>query len=73
MQKLSPSPFRVYTGPIKFEGDWPGYFYRGDDAKILADVLSHVASCLDDPLLAARLIRERDRLMECQVNRASDA
>jgi hypothetical protein len=22
---------RIKTGPMAFEGDWPGYFFRGDE------------------------------------------
>ena len=27
---------RLATGPLKTPGDWPGYFFRGDEALALA-------------------------------------
>jgi hypothetical protein len=33
---------RVETGPLQFEGDWPGVFIRGDNALHFAMVLEMV-------------------------------
>lgn len=33
---------RVETGPVQFGDDWPGYFFRGDDAARLRHTLEVV-------------------------------
>ena len=38
---------RTNTGPLKFDGDWAGFFYRGDDALSFANMLRMVADGLE--------------------------
>jgi len=33
---------RPETGPMQFEGDWPGLFIRGDNAHIMARALENI-------------------------------
>jgi hypothetical protein len=39
VRRLAGQTERVETGPIMFEGDWPGTFIRGDDAHNFACML----------------------------------
>ena len=41
---------RAETGPVRFGDDWPGVFFRGDDAHSCAIAISEIAARLDtDP------------------------
>lgn len=35
-----PPDYRIGTGGVKFDEDWPGYFMRGDDALWVASLIS---------------------------------
>ena len=47
IQKL-PSSYRVETGRMQVEGDWPGVFIRGDDALGYSRALRQAFACLND-------------------------
>lgn len=42
------APKRMETGVVQFDGDWPGVFFRGDEAIAAADMLDIVAKEFDD-------------------------
>ena len=65
MQKAK-AGYRVSTGPVQFDNDWPGYFMRGDE--LLVGLLDYVADQLDDAVLADRLRREAEKMRECLVH-----
>lgn len=62
---------RPNTGPMQFGIDWPGFFFRGDDAISTATTLRMLADHLDDPALRESgviyLNRLADQLCECAV------
>ena len=55
---------RMPTGPVQFGDDWPGYFFRGDDAFALANVLDKAAQTAMRPY-AAELRRYAEELRQC--------
>lgn len=38
---------RIETGPVQFGDDWPGSFFRGDNASFLALDIRHVMALLE--------------------------
>jgi hypothetical protein len=62
---------RIETGVLAHDGDWPGFFMRGDDALSTARSLHAIAEKIDDPVVRAGgiafLRRLADRLQECSV------
>lgn len=77
LQKL-PAPAdgkRVESGPVQFGEDWPGVFFRGDNAAMIASTLAgFVASGLDegrtsnrDFVLYGLLIGHAGHLAECDL------
>lgn len=38
---------RVETGPVEFDGDWPGIFIRGDNSMWYAQVLYRIIDAID--------------------------
>lgn len=69
MQKAT-AGYRVSTGPVQFDNDWPGYFYRGDDTFNIVGLLNYVADMLESDLisegdLVTRLRREAASLKGC--------
>lgn len=46
---------RVNTGPFQFEGDWTGYFIRGDDVAEIIMGIRYLSSLIRDekPIPAA--------------------
>ena len=49
IQKLPEAPFRVDTGAVQFGADWPGVFFRGDNAAGISDRLRMIAQKTDGP------------------------
>ena len=59
---------RVETGPYRFDGDWPGYFIRGDEALALAKKLRFAADAAGKRNDAHDfLIALASRLEECRA------
>lgn len=66
MQRVPDPGFRVDTGPLKFGGDWCGYFMRGDNAGIFSDYLRRAAACCDkDPMAQGALLECADGISKC--------
>lgn len=63
---------RVETGPLEFDGDWPGVFIRGDNAAYYAMILhSALQQGTFDPLLEAQLKDLKNVLSGCIVGPAA--
>lgn len=66
---------RMESGPFQPDGDWPGYFMRGDDALATANMLRALAEKLDDPTILRAapkfMVDLADRLETCYVTRAA--
>lgn len=60
------------TGPMRFDGDWPGYFLRGDSALDLANTIESALS-LGDALDWAQKERLRDYVREIRTCRQASA
>lgn len=63
--------YRVDTGPVQFDDDWPGYFFRGDDLPI--GILALAITCLDttdyQDLVVENGLRDLiEELRTCQAN-----
>ena len=72
--------YRVSTGPIKFDDDWPGYFFRGDETP--TTILHYAIGLLDGTHNPEEIFGDRpaktncvirlqeliNRLNECQVD-----
>jgi hypothetical protein len=59
IRKLPAVEKRVETGPIQFEGDWPGTFIRGDQSFFFANALSLLLKRIKDkPDYATRLVSD---------------
>ena len=61
------------SGPVQFQGDWPGVFIRGDHAIALAASIRHIARCLgndssDDTLDALERLAWLERTIEQDVD-----
>lgn len=52
---------RIKTGPMAFEGDWPGYFFRGDEMPL--HLLRYAAKVLHEHSEPA-IARGMDRLVK---------
>lgn len=46
-QELPAQDERVESGVVRFEGDWPGLFVRGDDCYQIAIALANLMTWLD--------------------------
>ncbi|TKJ32183.1 MAG: hypothetical protein CEE38_23565 [Planctomycetes bacterium B3_Pla] len=44
---------RIKTGAMRFEGDWPGLFIRGDDCMALFDLVNAAFSASDESPVGA--------------------
>lgn len=60
------------TGPMRFDGDWPGFFLRGDNA---SDLCNHIdaALALGDQLSQIQKERLRDYVREIRSCRQASA
>ena len=58
---------RPETGPMEFEGDWPGVFIRGDNALAYSLVIDDLLSSLDAgykaPLFAQLQLKQLRKLL----------
>jgi hypothetical protein len=57
--------YRVNTGPLQLDDDWPGYFMRGDDT--IAGLLRYAATLITDEPIANRLIHEANKMEESWI------
>lgn len=46
-QELPAQAERVESGVVRFDGDWPGLFVRGDDCIFLAQALDNLMKLLE--------------------------
>lgn len=54
IQRVPPRAKRPETGPMQFDGDWPGVFIRGDRALYWAHVVRALLSgSANDPITLA--------------------
>ena len=58
---------RHKTGVIKFEDDWPGVFFRGDEALAFADLLEKIAPMAPHPY-NKEMLRYANMLRKCDVH-----
>ncbi len=64
---------RIETGALQFEGDWPGYFIRGDNAAGDAGLIAALVAQGDAnpeqawPLVRAFLALHHDQLTACSL------
>jgi hypothetical protein len=67
--KVPALPHRVESGPMQFGDDWPGVFFRGDDALNFANMISLALTELpkDARNVRAVLTGLRDELRSCSV------
>ena len=59
---------RIKTGPMAFEGDWPGFFFRGDELPL--SVLHYAAKALrggPDDFIARELDRLSEEMKACII------
>lgn len=67
---VPPLDKRIETGPLQFGDDWPGVFFRGDDALFMAGYLAlalqHVPDQAGFPVKQL-LMNLRDTLQSCSV------
>lgn len=68
---------RQETGPLEINNDWPGIFFRGDEALAHAHLLRILASGLDDPMIRKSAVSYLERLAAqlegCWTHRAETA
>jgi hypothetical protein len=50
MTKLPAQESRVETGPMQFGDDWPGVFFRGDNALVFAMMLEQALKEMPDTI-----------------------
>lgn len=53
---IVPLKLRPETGPMRFAGDWTGYFMRGDDALGVAGELRAIADGIESGTLSPLVI-----------------
>ncbi len=59
---------RVRTGPMVFEGDWPGYFIRGDELPLtLLKLTAKALRANADDVLAGMVERLSSDMKACIV------
>jgi hypothetical protein len=73
LRNLAASDPRMETGPLQFGGDWPGVFFRGDDALSQAQAIDWALRALPDNFPSAWALRNmlselRDTLRSCEVS-----
>lgn len=61
------------TGPMRFDGDWPGFFLRGDSAFELALSIEEAIKCAGDSLPQIQQIRLREYVREIRSCRQASA
>lgn len=59
------------TGPMRFNGDWSGFFLRGDAAFELALSIEEAIKCAGDNLSQIQQIRLREYVRELRSCRSS--
>lgn len=63
---------RLETGPVQFGDDWPGVFFRGDDAAAWSMTVREAAETVEDPLVRLQLAMLADTLAGAIVGPAAD-
>lgn len=77
MQKVPDPGFRVDSGPLQFGDDWPGVFFRGDDAGPKADIFNALARVMRAHGVPEQYARYLDDMAsefsKCVVNPSTDS